>query len=777
MSRPGFHDKSIEVINKATKEVLSQSIHDRIGARPYMIIVDDVWDIEQAILLRVGGPNCHHLYTTRLLQIALSLADANGPLRIEELSLGDSITLLSQFVDERTLSAFDISLESLAKASGGLPLALMLTGCLLSQAMHSGMMQRFRKLLLALQDPTQRMMLSIPVGPNDAGNNSAGQLSVYTQIAGTEQVLSDEARRALADLGVFLPKPHSFPSDAALSVGNCTIDAIDELVGFGLLETLPGDRFTLHQSISEYARMRLSDDAAWHRMVRWYAEYAEINENNYIALDAEWDNMQYAFGVAQERHFGTELLRAAHAIPSFLLSRNMSERAYDLLSMTLSESREDGSPARMARHLVLLARTALHAKAYQEASTAIHEALHLIDTNSEATQQLPTAYEIAAMVANALGKTEEALEWYARAMEAAQATQQISLIPRMLVNMERLDIDTSINSQIAASAMKPPPALQKVLGKAKTLLRIQPKILASPGLRAWIKGVRLAFKGDTQGANVALQRGIEDARGAKDPAALITVLGFYSLLCIGIGDYISAERCAIEGLSLKSAALFPRSVGFLYSSYAQANLYHGDIAKAHTILNEGLAYAIANNHPESESWLKAVAGIVWLAQGDANTAYQVAFDGIAQSQRIGVIDMQSYSTALCGLALAHLHEYEKAWPYLKESVTDVAAMPNVWGTAFGWISYGEGQLMAGNITAARDNLRRGYELSTNINSIPYAARALSGLAKVALVEKDRSAALDYANQSYNGFTRIGDVRAQEVSQWVRDQLGAVAGSE
>ncbi len=194
-------------------------------------------------------------------------------------------------------------------------------------------------------------------------------------------------------------------------------------------------------------------------------------------------------------------------------------------------------------------------------------------------------------------------------------------------------------------------------------------------------------------------------------------------------------------------------------------------------MNEGLAYAIANNHPESESWLKAVAGIVWLAQGDANTAYQVAFDGIAQSQRIGVIDMQSYSTALCGLALAHLREYDKAWPYLKESVTDVAAMPNVWGTAFGWISYGEGQLMAGNIAAARDNLRRGYELSTNISSIPYAARALSGLAKVALVEKDRSAALDYANQSYNGFTRIGDVRAQEVSQWVRDQLGAVAGSE
>jgi len=729
------------------------------------------------MLLRVGGQNCHHVFTTRLPQIALSLADTIGPLRIEELSLADSITLLSHYVDERTLSAFGISLESLAKASGGLPLTLMLMGCLLLQAMHSGMIQRFRGLLLALQDPAQRMMLSIPIGPNDAGSNFAGQLSVYTQITGTEQVLSDEARRALAALGVFLPKPHSFPSDAALSVGNCIIDTIDELVAYGLLEALPGDRFTLHQSISEYARLRLSDNDALLRMVRWYTQFAEDNENNYIALDAEWDNMQYAFGMAEERRYSAELLRASHVIPSFLLSRNMSQRAFDLLSTTLSESRVDGSPSRIARHLVLLARTAFHAKAFHEASTAILEAVQMIEANPEATQQLPTAYEIAAMVADGLGETDEALQWYARAMEAAQATQQISLIPRMLVNMERLDIDTSIHSHIAASAMEPPPRLKRVLGSTWTWLRIQPKIIASPGLRAWVKGVRLAFKGDTQGAIVALRRGIDDARGAKDPAALITVLGFYSLLCIGVGDYVNAELCAIEGLSIKSAAIFPRSVGFLYSSFAQAYLYRGHIGKAHAILNEGLSYAVANNHPEAETWLKAVASIVWLAQGDANTAYKVAFDGIAQSQRTGVIDMQAYSTALCGLALAHLREFEKAWPYFKESVTDVAVVPNIWGTAFGWISYGEGQLMAGNVTAARNNLKRGYELSTKISSNPYASLALFELAKVAFVEKDHKAALDYANQSHNGFTRIDDVRATEVSRWVRDQLGAVASSE
>lgn len=763
----------MEVISSAPPDVLARRVHERIGLKSLLIIIDDAWDIDTALLLRVGGINCHHVITTRLLDVAVALADENGPFRVEELTLDQSITLLSSYVDEDSLLGFGISLESLAKASGGLPLALLLTGRLLSQAMHSGMERRFQSLLQALQDPSERLRLSLPVSPNDGVASTSGQLSVFAQIAATEQVLSEEATRALTDLGVFLPKPHSFSAEAAQTVCDCSIEAIDELVAFGLLETKPGDRFMLHQSISEFARLRLSDQTAWRRMAKWYANYSEANEANYIALDAEWDNMQYAMNVAQDKGFMPEVLRASHALAPFLLSRNMSERAYSLLSESLPLCRQSEGLAVLAQHMVLLARTALHAKELDKAAQTVQEAVSICSQNKEAEHLLPIACEIAAMVASTMGNAEEALQRYGQALESAQETRQVYLIPRMLVNMERLEIGDSNRQQVSAATVFQPPVWQKAFSKVQTWLRIQPKLLSSSALRLWVKGVRLAVTGETAGGIAALRQAADEARATGDREALITALGFCSLLYVGTGDYVSADRCAIEGLPLKEFAIFPRSVGFLYSMYALAQLYRGVVDKANALIHEGLSYAKAIGSIESESWLKGMGSVIWLAEGDANTAYQIAFEGVALSQRSGVIDVLPYSTAMCGLALAHLHNYDKAWQYFKESVTDVSAFNDVWATTFSWICYGEGLLLGGNTNAARENLQQGLDLAERIGATPHAARAQMGLAKAALAAGDHDAAQQYANQSYQNFVRVGDIRAREVSWWVKDQLGSI----
>ena len=765
----------MDVISAAPPEALARRVHERIGLKALLIIIDDVWDVGSAMLLKVGGIHCHHVITTRLLDVAVALADESGPFRIEELPLDESITLLSHYVDERSLSGFGISLESLAQASGGLPLALMLTGRLLSQAMHSGMERRFRSLLHALQDPSERLRLSVPVGPNDGAGDTSGRLSVFAQIAATERVLSEEAKGALTGLGAFLPKPHSFSAEAAQTVCDCSIEAIDELVAFGLLETKPGDRFTLHQSISEYARARLNDQTVWQRLVTWYADYAETHEANFIALDAEWDNIQYALGVAQDRGHLPDVLRASHALAPFLLSRNMSERAYRLLSETLPLCRQSERPAVLAQHMVLLVRTALHAKELDQADRAVQEAVHICSENTEAGNLLPIACEIAAMVASATGKAEEALQWYVRALEAAQRTRQVYLIPRMLVNMERLEIGSDHRQSLLSAAVLQPPVWQKAFSKMHIWLRIQPKLLTSGALRLWIKGVRLAVTGETAGGMAALHQAAEEARAAGDPEALVTALGFYSLLCMGTGDYVSAERCAVEGLPLRASAIFPRSVGFLYSSYAISQLYRGNLGRANALINEGLAYARADGSFESESWLSGMGSVIRLAGGDAQAAYQIAFEGISLSQRSGVLDVLPYSTAMCGLALAHLQQYDRAWQYFKESVTDVSAFNDVWARAFSWICYGEGLLLAGNLNTAQENLQQGLELAQQIGAVPHAARAQLALAQTVLAAGDREAARHYAEQSYHNFMRVEDIRARDVIWWANDQLGSVSG--
>ena len=774
-----------DFVNTATEEDLARRIHERMGLHAMLVVIDDVWHLNAAMLLRVGGIHSHHLITTRLLDVAVMLSDIDGPARVEELSLDESITLLSRFVSEKALAGFGISLESLAAATGGLPLSLMLTGKLLAQAMHSGMSRRFRALLLALQDPSERLKLSVPVGPNDLGGGIGGQLSVYAQIAATEQVLSKEARRALPALGAFLPKPRTFSAEAATAVSDCAIEAMDELIAFGLLEVRPGDRFALHQSISEYARARLeggdggSDEMVWLRLSRWYADFAETNEANYIALDIEWDNLQHALATAQQKGHVPELLRALHAIAPFLQARNMSQRAYSLLSDTLPVCRQAGTPSVLAKHLILLARAALHSKALDPAAQAIREGLQLCAELRETSPLLPTACEIAALIAVAQGAPDEAMQWYGRALEAAQRSGQIALMPRMLVNMERLelqgpDLAKQLSPGTAQVPIPQPPIWQRAISKAHTWLRLQPKLLTSGAIRLWLKGVRLCVTGDTQGGVATLRQAAEAARGEGDPATLVTALGFYSNICVGTGDYTAAERCAAEGLPLKASAIFPRSVAFLFSAYALACLYRDAAAQATALLSEGLTWAKANGYMECESWLNGMASVVWLEQGDAYLAYQHAFDSIAQGQRSGVIDMMSYPTAMCGLALAHLRDYDKAWLYLKESVSDVSAFSDLWGKTFGWMCYGEGLFLAGNIGASGESFTQGLELAQQLGARLHTARAQFGLAKVSLAQGDPGAAFRYADLSQRTFNQMGDVRAKTVNWWIQEQLGDVA---
>ncbi len=43
----------------------AQAVKDAIGPRRMLLVIDDAWDINAALWLRCGGPNCAHLLTTR----------------------------------------------------------------------------------------------------------------------------------------------------------------------------------------------------------------------------------------------------------------------------------------------------------------------------------------------------------------------------------------------------------------------------------------------------------------------------------------------------------------------------------------------------------------------------------------------------------------------------------------------------------------------------------------------------------------------------------------
>ena len=94
-------------------------------------------------------------------------------------------------------------------------------------------------------------------------------LSLQDVIATSVLQLDEAAQRVLFMLSTFLAKPHSFSEEAALAVSDAPVGLLDELMDAGLLESAGPERYTLHQTIVDYARTGQCNSVAYERMVEF----------------------------------------------------------------------------------------------------------------------------------------------------------------------------------------------------------------------------------------------------------------------------------------------------------------------------------------------------------------------------------------------------------------------------------------------------------------------------------------------------------------------------
>ena len=118
-----------------TARELADRLHVEIGDRRMLIFLDDVWDAGVAQKLKVGGPNCTYLLTTRMTDLpdALNSYAVHVPALTEEEGLALLRSLAWKAADEGEAAA-----RSLVRSVGGLPLALTLMGNYLRVESHSG---------------------------------------------------------------------------------------------------------------------------------------------------------------------------------------------------------------------------------------------------------------------------------------------------------------------------------------------------------------------------------------------------------------------------------------------------------------------------------------------------------------------------------------------------------------------------------------------------------------------------------------------------------------
>lgn len=221
-----------------------------IGGRRLLVVLDDVWQKEDADLFMQLGRNCSYIITTRSPEIALQL-DGDKTI-VGELDENEGLTFLESI--SQAAVAYDRKRAlALVRAVGGLPQALVLSGKLLRAAADSGNPRDLDAAYHRFEEGTELSLAQIIKVSYDALD-------------------SDEEKNALNALSILRPKPRSFPEAAALAIAGCGTGTLDRLTKVGLLESRYNLRrseafYTMHPVIAEFALRHLGrqESTALHR--------------------------------------------------------------------------------------------------------------------------------------------------------------------------------------------------------------------------------------------------------------------------------------------------------------------------------------------------------------------------------------------------------------------------------------------------------------------------------------------------------------------------------
>lgn len=244
------------ILHAESVEDWTRAIHARIGSRSMLLVIDDAWTCQEALAFKIGGPNCAYLLTTRIPAVALYFGGA-GAIAVKTLDEKQSLALLARFVPTIVEQA-PAETRALARLAGGLPLALQLMGMHLQAHAYSGQPRRWRAALERLKQPAERLQIAMPRAPleRQMGLPADEPISLLNEIELSYRLLSPQAQQTLLTLAGLAARTGSFSEEAALALNGVTLETLDTLLDAGLLASAGLGRYTLHQTIVDFARFQ-----------------------------------------------------------------------------------------------------------------------------------------------------------------------------------------------------------------------------------------------------------------------------------------------------------------------------------------------------------------------------------------------------------------------------------------------------------------------------------------------------------------------------------------
>ncbi len=569
----------------------AQALTKAIGNRAMLLVLDDAWTIEDALALKIGGPNCTHLVTTRFPTIAYQIAP-DGAVQLQELSTADGMDLL-QYLAPRVVDQEHERAAQLVEAVGGLPLALTLMGKFLHVQSNTNQPRRIRATLERLNDVEQRMQLTELRGPNEQHTSlpNDNSLSLQSVIAVTEQILDETGRNALYALSIFPAKPDSFSEEAALAIMNAPVEILDTLGDMGLLETSAAGRYTLHQTIADYARLRLTKqrgNAAYDGYLTYILAFITAHRKDYEQLEQETNVILAALDAAHAHRKTQALIQSVIAFAPYLLMRGFYVLAEQHLQRALLAAKAQQDQYGIASTLLYLGEIAQKQGNYALAENHFKEGLAIARAINHP--------ESISTLLNDLGW----VTWKQGNYTLAETYLQ-----------EGLALARDINDDEHISS------ILKTLGSV------------------------VANQGDFARSEEYLKEGLNLARQIGDREQICLLLISLGATVGEQGNHTKAEAYFLEGLNIARAIGHREWVSALLSNLGGAASEQENYEKAEEYFLEGLTVVEQIGHLEWKSLLLINLGITTRKQKKYDKATIYLQDSLVLAKQINIPQMTS----------------------------------------------------------------------------------------------------------------------------------------